>query len=151
MTSDSENKEPVQSNSIAEEITTEIEDKTTPIIDTSKEISADIIQNDADTNSTLLNTSPPLTLDIEVLELSWILVMADGDTVLHRNLRPEDTRRLTANDNFNLSVGNPNGVVMKLNNRLMRPLSRNGRVVTNLLITQGNKENYFSIEENNNE
>ncbi|MFH2035496.1 MAG: RodZ domain-containing protein [Candidatus Zixiibacteriota bacterium] len=100
-----------------------------------------------DLNATAPITPPPLTLDIEVQELSWILILADGDTVLHRNLRPNETRQITAENNFNLSVGNPNGVIMKLNNRQMRPLSRNGRAVTNLLITQSNKENYLSIDE----
>jgi len=152
LTGDNEGEEPTKTSSIVEEVTPKINEETSLVIDTVKEISSDIERTVADTTTNSIPiASPPLTLDIEVKELSWILIMADGDTVLHRNLRPADTRHLTANDNFNLSVGNPNGVVLKLNNRLMRPLSRNGRVVTNLLITQGNKENYFSVEENRNE
>lgn len=90
---------------------------------------------------------PGMTLDIVVSELSWILILADGDTVLHRNLPEGATRQLEAHDRFSLSIGNPNGVELKLNDTLMRPLSPTGRPVSNILITQANKGDFYQTIE----
>jgi hypothetical protein len=85
----------------------------------------------------------PMELKINIRQTSWLLVLADGDTVLNRNLEPGDSRRLTADYRFAVSMGNPNGVEMKLNDTLLGPLSESGRPVRNLEINQLNKKDYY--------
>lgn len=90
---------------------------------------------------------PPMRLDIAVSELSWILILADGDTALHRNLPEGATRSLQARERFNLSIGNPGAVELKINDTLLRSLSPTGRPVTGMIITRANKNDFFIIEE----
>ncbi len=90
---------------------------------------------------------PPMKMDITVSELSWILVLADGDTALHRNLPEGATRTLRARERFNLSIGNPGAVELKINDTLLRPLSPTGNPVMGIIITRANKNDFFIIEE----
>lgn len=88
---------------------------------------------------------PEMKLRIDVTNLSWLLVMADGDTVLNRNLDSGSYRTIMANEQFLLSAGNPNGLVMRLNDTLMKPLSPTGRPVRNFEITNLNKDQHFQV------
>jgi transcriptional regulator with XRE-family HTH domain len=89
----------------------------------------------------------PMKLDIVASQLCWILILADGDTVLHRNLDSNAVRTLTALDSFNIFIGNPDAVELHLNDTLLGSLTRPGRVVvSNAVITQENKSNYYFVE-----
>lgn len=90
---------------------------------------------------------PEMKLRIDVIDLSWILVMADGDTILNRNLDSGSYRTVSAYEQFLLSIGNPNGLVMKLNDTLLRPLSPTGRPVRDFEITNSNKNQLFQVVE----
>ncbi|HHI02922.1 MAG TPA: helix-turn-helix domain-containing protein, partial [candidate division Zixibacteria bacterium] len=57
---------------------------------------------------------PKMKLRIDVTDLSWVLVLSDGDTVLNRNLDSGSYRTISAFEQILLSAGNPNGLVMKL-------------------------------------
>lgn len=85
----------------------------------------------------------PLRLDLSISELSWVLVMSDGDTVLNRNLTADAVRNLTADTAFIFSIGNPQGVSMILNGRPMRAISNGGRPILNEEINQDNYEDYY--------
>ena len=90
---------------------------------------------------------PEMKLRIDVTDLSWVLVMSDGDTVLNRNLDSGSYRTISAHEQLLLSAGNPNGLVIKLNDSLFKPLSPTGRPVRNIEITNLNKDQYFQIVE----
>jgi transcriptional regulator with XRE-family HTH domain len=87
----------------------------------------------------------PMKLDIAISETSWTLIIADGDTVLNSNLETGSTRRFEANYRFVISLGNPYGVEIKLNDTLFRDLSVKGRPVKGLEINRLNKSDYFFI------
>jgi transcriptional regulator with XRE-family HTH domain len=92
-------------------------------------------------------TTQPMRLHIRIRETSWVLVRADGDTVLNRNLEDGDFRNLKANYRFVISLGNPNGVEITLNDTLLHPFSETGRPVRDIEINQLNKKDYFYIPE----
>ncbi len=119
--------------------------------DNRPDISADTTVASAETES--IPTTPPIPLGpemklrIDATDLSWILIMADGDTVLNRNLDSGSYRTVTAHEQLLLTAGNPNGLVMKLNGTLLKPLSQTGRPIRNIEITNLNKEQYYQILE----
>jgi hypothetical protein len=83
-----------------------------------------------------------------------VVVVADGDTVLIDNLDSGFARTLAAQEGFAISLGNPSGVELKLNNRPLRSISPGGRVVNNVVIDRSNFEDFFlnnedeTVEEN---
>ncbi len=85
----------------------------------------------------------PMTLRIDVIDSSWVLVIADGDTVLNRSLFAGDFRTLRADQRFIVTAWNPSGLTLKLNNREMRPISPLGRPVRNVVIDRSNMESYY--------
>lgn len=101
----------------------------------------------ADTVASIREVVPPMTLDISITETSWILVMADGDTVLNRNLEEGATRSLKADTAFLISIGNPGGVRLKLDDTLLRSLSPTGRPVRDLEINRTNRREFYSTPE----
>lgn len=88
---------------------------------------------------------PKMKMRIDVTDLSWLLIMADGDTVLNRNLDSGSYRTVSAYEQFLLSAGNPNGLIIKINDTLLKPLSSTGRPVLNFEITNLNKAQYYQI------
>ncbi len=128
-----------------------IEITTGKVADNAPDNSADTTVASAEIES--IPTTPPIPLGpemklrIDATDLSWILIMADGDTVLNRNLDSGSYRTVSAHEQFLLTAGNPNGLVMKLNGNLLRPFSQTGRPVRNIEITNLNKEQYFQIAE----
>jgi len=99
----------------------------------------------ADTADTSQKIVPPMRLDIRISQLSWVLVIADGDTVLNRNLEQDATRSLRAAESFVISVGNPGGVELKLDDAPLRPLSSSGRPVRDLEINRTNVKDFYLI------
>ncbi|UCD95288.1 MAG: DUF4115 domain-containing protein [Candidatus Zixiibacteriota bacterium] len=90
---------------------------------------------------------PPMKLDINISETSWVLVMADGDTILNRNLEAGSTRNLEADESFVISVGNPKGVEMRMDGTPLRPLSSSGRPVRDLELNRDNIKDFYLIPE----
>jgi len=86
---------------------------------------------------------PPMTLRIDVIDSSWVLVIADGDTVLNRSLFAGDFRTLRADRRFIFTAWNPSGLRLKLNYRDMRSISPIGRPVRNLVIDRTNMVSYY--------
>jgi len=86
---------------------------------------------------------PPMTLRIDVIDSSWVLVIADGDTVLNRSLFAGDFRTLRADRRFIFTAWNPSGLRLKLNDRDMRSISPIGRPVRNLVIDRTNMVSYY--------
>jgi len=104
-----------------------------------------------DTISTEDNTPPPeklpMKLDISINETSWTLVVADGDTVLNNNLETGSTRSYSADYRFVISMGNPYGVELKINDTLLMDISVSGRPVKGMEINRLNKADYFHLPE----
>ncbi len=98
-------------------------------------------------NSAPLPVELPMKLGITINETSWTLVIADGDTVLNHNLETGSTRSYNADYRFVISMGNPYGVELKINDTLLRDISVRGRPVKGLEINRLNKADYFYIPE----
>jgi hypothetical protein len=57
----------------------------------------------------------------------WVKVTADGKTA-ETILQPGETRSYSAQQSLDVTIGNAGGVSMKLNNRDVGPLGREGQV-----------------------
>ncbi|GEM_PF-1333563 len=84
-----------------------------------------------------------MTLSFDIIDSSWVLVIADGDTALNRSLYAGATRTIRANQTLVISAYNPSGINFKLNDREMRPISPLGRPVRNVVIDRSNMESYY--------
>ncbi len=69
-----------------------------------------------------------LVLQLAATEPVWVSVEADGKTALQRVLRPNDVTTLKANDHFDLTTGNAQGLILTLNGETLKPLGRQGEV-----------------------
>lgn len=95
---------------------------------------------------TSVQPEPKMKLRIDANELSWVLVMADGDTVLNRNLDSGSYRTVEADYQFVISTGNPSGINMKLNDTLLKSISSGGRPIRNVEINRLNKDQFFDLK-----
>ncbi len=93
------------------------------------------------------NPERPMRLIVTAIDACWVMVTADGDTVLNRNLEPGWVRNLTANYRFSISAGNPAGLELKLDDSLLAPLSPTGRPIRDLEINQLNKNQFYLVPE----
>jgi cytoskeletal protein RodZ len=72
-----------------------------------------------------------ITIQLEAQQESWIKVVSDGTSVDPGEvLAPGTTRKFTAQNSMQISVGNAGGIVMKLNDKPMKPVGGNGQVRT---------------------
>jgi cytoskeleton protein RodZ len=69
-----------------------------------------------------------LVLDLDVKDLSWVRITADGNVVLNDNLTAGSTRRFTAASSIDVSIGNAGGTSLKINGREIPALGGAGRV-----------------------
>jgi cytoskeletal protein RodZ len=70
-----------------------------------------------------------LTLELDAHSTTWIKVVADGASVDPGEiLQSGQTRKFTAQNSINLSVGNAGGLDLKLNDKPLRPLGKSGQV-----------------------
>jgi transcriptional regulator with XRE-family HTH domain len=90
---------------------------------------------------------PKMRLRVDVTELSWVYVMADGDTALNRTLDSGDYRIIRAQDQFLISLGNPSGVSFSINDTLLKPFSESIGIIRNIEINRRNKEIFFVTSE----
>ncbi|MCX6826834.1 MAG: DUF4115 domain-containing protein [candidate division Zixibacteria bacterium] len=84
-------------------------------------------------------------LRITVKETCWLMVVADGDTILSASLPPGTAQDLSAINRFFLSVGNPAGIELRLNDTILRPLSPLGKPVRDIEINQENKRAFYLL------
>jgi cytoskeleton protein RodZ len=69
-----------------------------------------------------------LVLDVDIKDVTWIRVSADGAVVLADNLQAGATRRFSAERSLDITIGNAAGVSLKINGRDLGQLGTNGRV-----------------------
>jgi cytoskeleton protein RodZ len=69
-----------------------------------------------------------LVLDVDIKDVTWIRITADGAVVLAESLQAGATRRFSAERSFDITIGNAAGVSLKINGRDMGQLGTNGRV-----------------------
>jgi len=69
-----------------------------------------------------------LVLQIAATERAWVGIEADGQTVFQGVLNPNEVRTLKAQDSFNLTTGNAQGIILTLNGETLKPLGLRGEV-----------------------
>ena len=85
----------------------------------------------------------PMELKVYARELCWTLIEADGDTVLAQDLPEGSSRTYRAQFRFRLSLGNPAGIEVALNDTLLENLSPSGRPIRDLEINRLNKAEFY--------
>ncbi len=83
---------------------------------------------------TLSTSEGPLVLDLEALELTWVLVRIDGGSAQEALLRPGDRIRWKGSDQFALTLGNAGGVRIELNGKEQGPFGPKGRVARDIVL-----------------
>lgn len=76
----------------------------------------------------------PLVLDLEALELTWVLVRIDGGSVREALLRPGDRVRWRGTEQFALTLGNAGGVRIELNGKEQGPFGPRGKVARDVML-----------------
>lgn len=69
-------------------------------------------------------------LQINVVEETWLKVIADRQTPKEYNLNPGDQLELKATTGFNLLIGNATGIHLRLNHQPVAIEGKHGQVVT---------------------
>jgi len=68
-------------------------------------------------------------VEMEFQENSWFKLTADGASVVNGEILSRGaSRRYTANESINLSIGNAAGVTLRVNGQQVSSLGRNGQV-----------------------
>jgi len=75
-----------------------------------------------------------LTLDLEALELSWVVVQVDGGSPHEALMRPGERIRWKAADHFTLTLGNAGGVRVELNGKPQGPFGPSGTVAREIVL-----------------
>ena len=78
--------------------------------------------------------SGALVLDLEALELSWVVVQIDGASPHEALMRPGDRVQWKASDRFTLTLGNAGGVRGSLNGKQLEPFGPRGRVARDIVL-----------------
>jgi cytoskeleton protein RodZ len=74
--------------------------------------------------------SAPLRLAIDANDDSWVILDADGKTVINERMRRGDHRLVEAKDAFRFrTIGNAGGITLTLNDVKLPPLGRDGQVL----------------------
>jgi len=76
----------------------------------------------------------PLVLDLEALELSWVVIQIDGTSPHEVLLRPGDRVQWKASDRFTLTLGNAGGVRVELNGKQQGPFGPRGKVARDIVL-----------------
>jgi len=84
-----------------------------------------------------------LRLDIEVRETTWIKITSDGNAVIAGEiLEPGTTRKFTAENSIQISIGNAAGLALKVNDMPLKPLGKSGQV-RSVTITPANLKDFI--------
>ncbi len=75
-----------------------------------------------------------LTLDLEAMELSWVVVQVDGGSPHEALMRPGERIRWKASDRFILTLGNAGGVRVELNGKPVGPFGPSGKVARDIVL-----------------
>jgi cytoskeletal protein RodZ len=76
----------------------------------------------------------PLVLELEALELTWVLVRIDGGSIREALLRPGDRVRWTGTEQFALTLGNAGGVRVELDGKEQGPFGPRGKVARDVVL-----------------
>ena len=74
------------------------------------------------------STASPLVLDVNIQDMTWIQIAADGAVVISENLQPGTTRRISAERSIEITIGNAAGASLRINGRDLGELGQSGRV-----------------------
>jgi cytoskeleton protein RodZ len=74
------------------------------------------------------STTSPLVLDVNIKDVTWVQIAADGAVVISENLQPGTNRRISAERSIEVTIGNAAGVNLRINGRDLGELGQNGRV-----------------------
>lgn len=80
---------------------------------------------------------PPLVLDLEALELSWVVVQIDGASPHEALLRAGERISWRANDQFTLTLGNAGGVRVVFDGKPQGPFGPTGKVARDIVLKRG--------------
>ena len=75
-----------------------------------------------------------LVLDLEAVELTWVVVQIDGGSPQEALLRPGERARWKGQDQFVLTLGNAGGVRAMLNGQPQKPFGPSGKVAHDVVI-----------------
>lgn len=78
----------------------------------------------------------PLVLDLEALELTWVVVQVDNQTPQEALLRPGEKVRWKGSDRFTLTLGNAGGVRVELNGKVQGPFGPSGKVARDIVLNR---------------
>ncbi|WP_447977579.1 helix-turn-helix domain-containing protein [Candidatus Nitrospira bockiana] len=76
----------------------------------------------------------PLVLDVEALELTWVVVQVDGGSPEEALMRPGERVQWKGNDRFTLTLGNAGGVRVALNGKEQGPFGPSGKVARDIVL-----------------
>ncbi|HJU04778.1 MAG TPA: RodZ domain-containing protein [Nitrospiraceae bacterium] len=79
-------------------------------------------------------TDAPLVLDLEALDLTWVVVQVDNASPREALLRPGERVRWKGSERFMLTLGNAGGVRVELNGKVQGPFGPAGRVARDIVL-----------------
>lgn len=78
----------------------------------------------------------PLELELQALELSWVLVQVDEGQPQEVLLKRGDRARWSATEKFVVTLGNAGGVHVEVNGKPQGPFGPSGKVVRDIILTR---------------
>lgn len=75
-----------------------------------------------------------LVLDLEAIELSWVVIQIDGGSPQEALLRPGERAKWKGQDQFVLTLGNAGGVKAELNGKPQKPFGPSGKVARDIIL-----------------
>lgn len=75
-----------------------------------------------------------LVLDLEAMELSWVVVQIDNGSPQEALLRPGEKAQWKGQDQFILTLGNAGGVKAELNGKPQKPFGPSGKVARDIIL-----------------
>ncbi|MGH7164388.1 MAG: DUF4115 domain-containing protein, partial [Nitrospiraceae bacterium] len=79
----------------------------------------------------------PLILELEALELTWVVVQVDGGSPQEALLRRGDRVKWKAMDRFLFTLGNAGGVRIQFNGKPKGPFGPSGKVARDIVLKRG--------------
>jgi cytoskeletal protein RodZ len=127
-----------------QEIETGDSDQADEVIETLPDSQSILAEDTTPVQDTTPVVELPMKLDVYIPgDSSWLVVAADGDTVLGNTLYTGARRSYTADYRFLITMGNPYSVELRINDTLLRDISNGGKVVKGFEINRLNKEDLF--------
>lgn len=80
------------------------------------------------------DVSDPLVLDLEAIELSWVVIQIDGGSPQEALLRPGEKAKWKGQEQFLLTLGNAGGVKAELNGKPQKSFGPSGKVARDILL-----------------